>query len=104
MKHYFFSDNRLGISLPSFDSDWGELSPEIQQSILLHWEKVKGEIPDRIAHLEEMINIKQAHLSEEEDFRISCHLNNEISEIASVINDLWIWYRKDQDITQKMHI
>ncbi|MGN7176456.1 hypothetical protein [Cytobacillus sp. SAFR-174] len=103
MEEHFSHNSRLGIDIPNFDREWDEYSPKTQQMILFQWEKIRGRIPDRIAELEEDINRKQAELSDEGNFERSCRLNSEISELASVINDLWLWYRTNQDITGKMH-
>ncbi|MDQ0157294.1 hypothetical protein [Robertmurraya andreesenii] len=103
MNEYFLQNERLGISTPNLQLEWDQYSEETQQSILLHWEKIRGRIPDRIAELEEIINRKQAQLSDEADFARSCELNSEIAELASIINDLWLWYRTNQDVTEKMH-
>jgi hypothetical protein len=102
MEHFNF-DERLGIFLPDLTVDWEEFSEDIQQHILLHWEQIRGSIPDRIADLEEIINLKQAQLSDESDFPRSCKLNSEIAELASIINDLWIWYRANQTLSSKIH-
>ncbi|MCM3587878.1 hypothetical protein M3182_19320 [Mesobacillus maritimus] len=104
MKNYFKYNQRLGISLPSFDRDWDTYSHETQYEILLYWEKIRGAIPDRIADLEALINSKQAELNNEADFNRSCQLNSEIAELASIINDLWLWYRTHQEITEKTHM
>jgi hypothetical protein len=103
MEDYFFHDKRLGILLP-IDLDWNQLSDDIQQSILMYWETIRGSIPDRIAELENRINIKQAQLSVESNFPLSCQLNAEIAELASIINDLWLWFRKNQNVTKKKHL
>jgi hypothetical protein len=103
MEEHFSHNSRLGIAIPSFDREWDEYSHRTQQMILFHWEKIRGRIPDRIAELEVDINRKQAELSDEGNFERSCRLNSEISELASIINDLWLWYRTNQDITGKMH-
>ena len=60
-----------------------------------------GLIPDRIISLEEIINTKQAQLSNETNFELSCQLNHEIADLASIINDLWLWFRTDQDYFRK---
>ncbi|KAB2338831.1 hypothetical protein F7731_04585 [Cytobacillus depressus] len=104
MVEYFTHDERLGISIPSFDWNWGQYPEHVQQTILYQWEKIRGKIPDRIAELEEFINMKQAQLSDEGNFIKSCELNSEISELASIINDLWLWYRTNQDISEKVHL
>jgi hypothetical protein len=99
----FLYDERLGIELPSLALEWEDYDKQTQQAILLYWEKIRGRIPDRIADLERFINEKQACLEEEMDFKKSCQLNSEIAELASIINDLWIWYRINQDVTTKVH-
>lgn len=103
MKEHFTFDQRLGISIPHLNMEWAQYSEEIQQDILFHWEQIRGSIPDRIAELENMINQKQAQLSEENNFKTSCELNSEIAEFASIINDLWLWYRANQTMEDKMH-
>ncbi|NRD76111.1 hypothetical protein HPT25_01135 [Bacillus sp. BRMEA1] len=103
MKEYFAFDYRLGISLPELIMEWDDYNKEIQENILFEWEKIRGSIPDRIIDLEDQINYKQAQLSDENDFVRSCQLNSEIAELASIINDLWLWYRANQNISEKIH-
>lgn len=103
MKEYFSFDHRLGIPIPNLEKEWTEHCEETQQAILFHWEKIRGSIPDRIAELEQSINQKQAQLSDENNFKKSCELNSEIAELASIINDLWLWYRANQTMADKMH-
>lgn len=105
MEEYFSYDQRLGIALPAADLNlnWDLYRKDAQQSILFYWEQVRGNIPDRIAELEEEINYKQDELSDESDFVRSCELNHEIADLASIINDLWIWYRANQTIS-KAHL
>ncbi|MGG0719780.1 ABC transporter C-terminal domain-containing protein [Robertmurraya massiliosenegalensis] len=103
MNKFFSQDERLGIPIPNLDLSWDDYSEEKQQSILLYWENIRGKIPDRIAELEKKINQKQAELSDEGNFERSCQLNSEIAELASIINDLWLWYRTHQDIGSKVH-
>ncbi|TYR82157.1 hypothetical protein FZC66_00735 [Priestia megaterium] len=103
MEHLFSYDERLGIKLPSLQKEWRAYDPSVQQQILLYWETIRGHIPDRIAEVEKVINQKQLQLEEEENFNTSCTLNNEIAELASIINDLWIWYRANQEISSKNH-
>ncbi|MEH7494846.1 hypothetical protein [Neobacillus niacini] len=103
MKEHFSYDQRLGISIPNLEMEWANYSEETQQAILFHWEKIRGSIPDRIADLEKIINQKQSQLSLESNFKISCELNSEIAELASIINDLWLWYRANQTVSEKMH-
>lgn len=100
----FKEDKRLGIALPYLELDWNHYDKAIQQSILLEWEKIRGKIPDRIKDLETSINNKQAMLNDESNFERSCELNAEIAELASIINDLWLWYRMNQHLTNdKIH-
>lgn len=104
MNSYFSYDERLGIEVPTLQLDWEQHSERIRQKILLYWEQIRGGIPDRIASLEKVINEKQSQLESETDFNRSCQLNNEIAELASIINDLWLWYRTDQEMEkEKVH-
>lgn len=97
-------NKRLGISLPALEMEWDQYSKEAQQQILLKWEKIRGKIPDRIKDLEQEINEKQAQLNDEMDFERSCLLNSQIAELASIINDLWLWYRMNQHVSHdKLH-
>ncbi|OMP67453.1 hypothetical protein [Domibacillus epiphyticus] len=94
----FQHDDRLGISIPVLTREWTEYPLEKQQQIMHKWEAVRGIIPDRIQQLEKCINEKQAALNNEENFIVSCRLNTEISELASIINDLWLWFRTVPDV------
>ncbi|OCA91381.1 hypothetical protein A8F94_05860 [Bacillus sp. FJAT-27225] len=93
MEHYFAYDRRLGIPVPRVGRDFEQFDRDIQEKILFSWEQIRGAIPDRIKELEHQINEKQAALSNESSFTKSCELNSEIAELASIINDLWLWYR-----------
>ncbi|WP_078555489.1 hypothetical protein [Bacillus alkalicellulosilyticus] len=104
MLNEFSYDERLGILLPDPKKEWEEFNINEQSEIILIWEKIRGKIPDRIAELEVIINKKQEQLNHEANFQRSCELNSEISELASVINDLWIWYRANQSVSgTKIH-
>ncbi|MEH7157608.1 hypothetical protein [Neobacillus drentensis] len=103
MREFFSFDERLGIQIPDFPMELAEYTLEIQQDILLYWEQVRGSIPDRISDLEHQINQKQALLSNESNFPLSCKLNTEIAELASIINDLWLWYRTNEVVSTKVH-
>ena len=103
MSEYFYFDHRLGIQIPDLAMELAEYSLEIQQEILLYWEQTRGSIPDRISDLENQINQKQALLSNESNFPLSCKLNTEIAELASIINDLWLWYRANEVLSTKVH-
>jgi hypothetical protein len=95
----FVYDSRLQISLPRFHIAWDELDQDRQAQILRSWEETRGDIPDRVKELEIVINEKQAALTEELNFERSCDLNSEIAELASIINDLWIWFRLNPSLT-----
>jgi len=99
----FAYNQRLGIRELHLTKEWRTYSLEEQQEILMHWEQVRGSIPERIKVFETVINQKQNLLYEEENFNISCILNSEIAELASAINDLWLLYRMDQSVEKKAH-
>lgn len=103
MRYQFVYDERLGICLPELYCDWEEYTRDEQSKILLAWEEIRSTIPDRIIQLEEKINHKQAQLSEEDDFAVACQLVGEIHDLASIINDLNIWFRTQQDMETKVH-
>ncbi|RDU36203.1 hypothetical protein DRW41_14330 [Neobacillus piezotolerans] len=104
MEQFFSYDSRLGIPIPDMEKSLDKYSPEIQEKILFSWEQIRGSIPDRIKELEHSINEKQAALSNESNFEKSCELNTEIAGLASIINDLWLWYRAtDAVVEEKMH-
>ncbi|MGG4488724.1 hypothetical protein ABEQ24_04175 [Metabacillus idriensis] len=102
MKHFRYSE-RLGIYCPNLEVEWEKIHPDEQEAILMQWEKIRGSIPDQIAEIEDRINAKQNELNNEEDFSRSCRLNAEISEHASIINDLWLWFRLHQNVSERMH-
>jgi hypothetical protein len=99
----FEYDQRLGIAIPDLNKEWKCFDRNTQEEILSQWEAIRGNIPDRVRELEQEINIKQALLDNEDDFLQSCHLNSEIAELASTINDLWIWFRSQAKISGKAH-
>lgn len=104
MRYRFVLDERLGIKLPALDMDWDDYTPAERAQMLLEWEEIRAKIPDRIIDLERIINEKQARLAVEEDFDCCCRLNSEIAELASIINDLNIWFRVQQDYdTSRAH-
>ncbi|KPL57950.1 hypothetical protein [Rossellomorea vietnamensis] len=98
---YFSYDCRLGIYLPLQLKEWPMYSSEEQEMILLEWERIRGRIPDRIGELDVKIEGLQEELAQEDDFDRSCMINHEISERASEINDLWLWYRTNPEITER---
>lgn len=103
MRNYFILDERLGIRLPALEMEWEAYSREERADILLEWEEIRATIPDRIIRIEAVIIEKTKQMSEEENFIRSCQLNSEIHELASVINDLNIWFRVQQDHDTKVH-
>ncbi|WP_158736584.1 hypothetical protein [Alteribacillus sp. YIM 98480] len=98
----FLKDPRLGIELPILEKEWEAYEPEMQNIIIGKWEEIRGQIPERIAEIEEDINSKQAWLDIEENFEKCCQLNKEIAELASKINDLWLWYRTHPTVSHYM--
>ncbi|MCP8617118.1 hypothetical protein [Salirhabdus salicampi] len=100
MDQHFTYHPRLKIYVPKLDKKWSMYSRNEQEIILQQWETIRGQIPDRIRELEYMINQKQAALREEENFEASCALNDDICDLASIINELWIWFRKQVTVSQ----
>ncbi|MEH7462155.1 radical SAM protein [Bacillus thuringiensis] len=98
MKQYFTYNEHLGIEIPDLQEEWDEIPTTVQHALLLKWEQIRGKIPDRIQELEQTINTKQHKLNNEENFELSCKLNTEIADLASIINDLWLWYRLTQNV------
>ncbi len=98
MEDFFIYDDRLGIPIPHLKLDFSVYPPIVQKAILNRWEQIRGTIPERIHDIERIINHKLNLLNDEDDFEVSCTLNYEIAEHASTINDLWIWYRTEQDL------
>jgi hypothetical protein len=90
---FFRYDERLGIPVPSFQKEWEHYTPEEQFEILHKWEDIRGRIPDRILAFERLVIEMQDRMGREDSFEESCRLNAEISELASRINDLNIWFR-----------
>ncbi|WP_232699679.1 hypothetical protein [Brevibacillus daliensis] len=104
MRYNFVLDERLGIRLPRLILEWEEYTADERNDILLIWEEIRAKIPDRVIALEAIINRKQIQLSREENFNMCCYLNLEIAELASIINDLNIWFRVQQDFEpDKIH-
>lgn len=93
MNYIFQYDERLGICVPELFKKWESYSEKTQAKILFEWENIRGQIPDRIKEIEKVITEKQDLLNNEEDFEKSCQINAEIANYASIINDLWIWFR-----------
>jgi len=103
MSYQFHFDERLGIAIPLLEKEWGKYTHEEQEQILYEWEAHRSDIPGRIKELEKMIEKKQEMLNNEENFVLSCQLNDQISRLASTINDLNLWFRIQQDTHSKIH-
>jgi hypothetical protein len=103
MNSYFQYNERLGIEIPVLELEWEMYDAAIRIHVLLHWEQIRGVIPDRIMKLESQIIEKQNKLDQEDDFVTSCRLNSDIADLASIINDLHLWFRTNQDLESKTH-
>lgn len=97
-RYTFLYNERLDIDLPHLSDEWDAYSHEDRAEIVARWEHIRGAIPDKIKKLEQQINIKQAKLNEEENFALSCELNSQIADLASRINDLYVWFRINQQV------
>lgn len=105
MKRYeFVYNHRLQIPIPELYLEWEQFTEYERREILRQWEEIRGRIPDQIKIFESVINEKQSLLNKEENFQKSCELNTQISEEASKINDLHLWYRLNQEVhVEKSH-
>lgn len=102
MKELFIYDERLGISIPDLNLEWDEYTKGEQQQILVNWENIRE--ASRTASRNWNPPLTESSFgSPTSDFAKSCQLNSEIAELASIINDLWLWYRANQGVTEKMH-
>lgn len=97
MNYRFEYDERLGIKLPHLLRDWETLPADERHAMIMEWEQIKARIPDRIMDLEKQIEAHQDKISKEEDWDTVCLLYGELYSIASIINDLHIWSRVNQD-------
>jgi hypothetical protein len=103
LREEFVYNKRLGIPVPELIEDWEKYPIYIREQIVDEWEQIRGRIPERIFELEKIINIKQNLLNVEENFPLACQLNSQIAECASIINDLHLWYRANQDLHSRVH-
>lgn len=105
MKKYEFRyDERLGIETPYMYVDWEQFTQEEQYHIIYRWEKIRSHIPDRVKYLEKMIQERELKLQIEDDFQSFCQLSSEISDLASRIIDLNLWFRTQEEATaDKVH-
>ncbi|MFA9557944.1 hypothetical protein ACERII_11610 [Evansella sp. AB-rgal1] len=100
MKGLFHKDDRLGISLPKLEKEWVGYTTEEQSEILSIWEKERAKIPDRIKELENSLHRKTDMLLTENDVEAMVQHNSKIVFLASIINDLNIWYRIEPTLTE----
>ncbi|MCD8510449.1 MAG: hypothetical protein LRY73_11675 [Bacillus sp. (in: Bacteria)] len=101
MTELFQEDKRLGIALPDLNEPWEKFTLQEQTKILSYWEKQRSKIPDRIKELEKEVKVKTRNMLVENDEKKMIQLNNEIVYLASIINDLNIWFRIEPAITGK---
>jgi len=99
----FHYNERLGIELPIFYTQWENLTKEEQHHVIFRWEKIRSSIPDRIKELEIMIAERENKLQVEDHFQTFCQLSAEISDYASRIIDLNLWFRTQEEATSKVH-
>lgn len=103
-KYTFEYNERLGIEVPILYTKWEQYSQEEQFHIIYRWEKVRSQIPDRIKELEKMIQQRELKLQVEDDFSSFCQLSREISDLASRVIDLNLWFRTQEEATmEKVH-
>ncbi|MBX6351797.1 MAG: hypothetical protein IRZ10_00570 [Thermoflavifilum sp.] len=95
---YFRFDERLGIECPAFDPPFESLPRPIQEAALAYWEKVRSGIPDRIQSFETRINALLARIQETDDWDEITRCFDEISDLATRIQDLNLWARVDPSL------
>jgi hypothetical protein len=100
----FVYDPRLRLPLPALYRTWNELDLSTQEYTLAKWETIRGAIPDRVKEIELEIESVHEQLTNEEDFERSCELNLEMAELASIINDLWIWFRMTPSVSRNVRL
>ena len=103
MSCYFQYDARLGIEIPVLEVSGNHYPPVCELIFYYIGNKFAVQLPDRIMKLEATIIYKQNQLDKEDDFPTSCRLNSEIADLASIINDLHLWFRANQELESKTH-
>jgi hypothetical protein len=98
VNNYFHLDTRLGIEVPNSDLPFEALPLSEQEAVLSHWERIRAMIPDRIRELEQVIEDLLAQIQLEEDWDAIVRRFDDISEIASRINELNTWLRVDPSL------
>lgn len=105
MENYRFEyDERLTIEIPILYKAWEELSYDEQKEILYRWEHVRATIPDQIKLLEQEVHELEKKLQIEDNQENFLALSKRITELASQIIDLNLWFRTHEDITAKVHL
>lgn len=97
----FKYDERLDLHLPVLHKPWEELSEKEQEEVLYRWEQIRSQIPERIKALEKKIKQLETQLQTEDDYQIFCKLSERITELASRLIDLNVWFRTHEEITAK---
>ncbi|QPC47225.1 hypothetical protein [Mangrovibacillus cuniculi] len=93
MEKYFVYDQRLDLHVPLKTIPWEKLSNDETKAIEVFWETERGKIPTKIKSLDQKMERIQEYLSKEESFKKACEWNDALSNLASIVNDLWLWYR-----------
>ena len=94
----------LGIQVPVISEDWELLPYDIQQSILLYWENIRGMIPDRIK-VRKMASILN-RLSFLTNLILNAPANLMEKSLTSLpsLTTLWLWFRNKSREQQKKSI
>ncbi|WP_067923129.1 hypothetical protein [Alicyclobacillus shizuokensis] len=95
---YFRYDDRLQIELPHFPAPFPSLPPDVQEEVLVTWERIRAHIPERIIELEHRIEQVLEKVHHEEDWDIIAAHFQQISDYASRINELNTWRRVDPSL------
>jgi hypothetical protein len=98
LESQFQYSTRHGIALPCLTDDWEALCLDKQTAVLAKWEMIRGNIPEHIIRFEITIREKTQRMFNEDDFVETCRINDDIADLASIINDLNIWFRTQQDL------
>ncbi|MCL6631017.1 MAG: hypothetical protein K6T63_00155 [Alicyclobacillus herbarius] len=100
---YFRYDDRLQIELPHFPVPFASLPPEVQEEVLVTWEKIRARIPERILDLEQRIEHVLQQVHHEEDWNTIAGYFQQISDYASRITELNTWRRVDPSLSTYAH-
>ncbi|MDB5085407.1 MAG: radical protein, partial [Bacilli bacterium] len=94
----FQFDERLGIELLIVYEDWDAIPKKVREQIIFHWEDIRGRIPDRIKTLDHQLEEIQQTINQEQNWERICDYFTESHTIATIINELNIWYRTQQEV------